>query len=273
VDEDVIAEWVPDSLWEIAAPLIPPVPMRRQGGGRRRIDDRRALAAILYLTQAGCSWWKLPRAMFGVTRATAHRRFAEWTRAGLWDRLHHAVLDRLGAVGEIDWSRAVVDSIAVRAEKRAELTGPNPVDRGKPGSRVHALSDRSGLPLTALVSAANTADAHVLVALLDSLAPVRSRRGRPRTRPDKLHGDKAYNNQYVRADLRSRRIVARLARKGIESSRRLGRHRWVIERTMSWLMRYRRLVRRYDRLADHFQGFVTIACALICYRRLVKVTS
>jgi hypothetical protein len=61
-------------------------------------------------------------------------------------------------------------------------------------------------------------------------------------------------------------------RKGIESSTRLGRHRWVIERTMSWLMRYRRLVRRYDRLADHFQGFVTIACALICYRRLVKVT-
>jgi transposase len=158
-----------------------------------------------------------------------------------------------------------------RGEK-GELTGPNPVDRGKPGSKIHALSERTGLPLTALVSAANTVDADVLVPLLDSLAPVRSRRGRPRNRPDKLHGDKAYNNQYIRADLRSRRIVARLARKGIESSTRLGRHRWVIERTMSWLMRYRRLVRRYDRLADHFQGFVTIACALICYRRLVKVT-
>jgi transposase len=134
------------------------------------------------------------------------------------------------------------------------------------------LSDRTGLPLTALTSAANTADADVLVPLLDSLAPVRSRRGRPRNRPDKLHGDKAYNNQYIRADLRHRRIAARLARKGIESSTRLGRHRWVIERTMSWLMRYRRLVRRYERLADHFQGFVTIACALICHRRLVKVT-
>jgi transposase len=55
VNEDVIAERVPDSLREIAAPLIPPVPMRRQGGGRRRIDDRRVLAPILYLTQAGCS--------------------------------------------------------------------------------------------------------------------------------------------------------------------------------------------------------------------------
>jgi hypothetical protein len=90
------------------------------------------------------------------------------------------------------------------------------------------------------------------VPLLDSLAPVRSRRGRRRSRPAKLHGDKAYHNQYIHADLRHRRIVARLARTGIESTTRLGRHRWVIERTMSWLMRYRRLVRRYDRLADHF---------------------
>jgi hypothetical protein len=74
------------------------------------------------------------------------------------------------------------------------------------------------------------------VPLLDSLAPVRSRRGRRRTRPAKLHGDKAYNNQYIHADLRQRRITARLARPGIDSSTRLGRHRWVIERSLSWLM-------------------------------------
>jgi transposase len=134
------------------------------------------------------------------------------------------------------------------------------------------LVDRTGLPLTALTSAANTADAHLLVPLLDSLAPIRSRRGRPRSRPGKLHADKAYNNQYIRAELRHRRIGIRLARKGIESHRRLGRHRWVIERSQSWLMRYRRLVRRYDHLAEHFQAFVTIACALICHRRLTKTT-
>ncbi|TWJ24731.1 DDE family transposase [Micromonospora endolithica] len=62
----------------------------------------------------------------------------------------------------------------------------------------------------------------------------------------------------------------RIARKKIESLQRLGRHRWVIERTMPWLMRYRRLIHRYDRHADHFAPFTTIACALIFYRKLVK---
>jgi transposase len=132
------------------------------------------------------------------------------------------------------------------------------------------MCDRTGLPITVLTSAANVHDAHLLVPLLDSVAPIRSRRGRRRGRPDKLHGDKAYNNQYTRAELRRRRIAARLARPGVEPSDRLGRHRWIVERSLSWLMRYRRLVRRYDRLAEHFQAFATAACALICYRQLTK---
>jgi transposase len=76
----------------------------------------------------------------------------------------------------------------------------------------------------------------------------------------------------VRAELRRRRIGIRLARKGVESSTRLGRHRWVIERSLSWLTRFRRLARRYERLDEHFQAFADIACAMICYRRLVTLT-
>jgi len=115
----MVRTWAPDELWDLAAPLIPPAPRRVQGGGRRRVDDRAVLAAIVYVTQAGCSWWKLPTALFGVSRPTAHRRFAQWTEAGLWERLHHAILDRLGGAAAVDWSRAVVDSISVRAEKGA----------------------------------------------------------------------------------------------------------------------------------------------------------
>lgn len=115
----MIRTWVPDELWKIAKPLITPPPRRPQGGGIARVDDRAVLAAIVYVTQAGCSWWKLPTALFGVSRATAHRQFAEWTRDGLWDRLHQSILHRLGQADAIDWSRPVVDSISGRAEKGA----------------------------------------------------------------------------------------------------------------------------------------------------------
>lgn len=71
-------------------------------------------------SQRPCTWCrraKLPAGLFGVSRATAHRRFTQWTQDGLWERLHHRLLNQLGVIGETDWSRAVVDSIAVRAEK------------------------------------------------------------------------------------------------------------------------------------------------------------
>jgi transposase len=135
------------------------------------------------------------------------------------------------------------------------------------------LCDRRGTPLSVLVSAANTPDAQVMVPLLDSLAPIRGPRGRPRHRPAKLHADKAYDQRLLRAEIRRRGIGVRIARKGIESSQRLGRHRWIVEACLSWLLRNRRLVRRYDCEPEHFQAFANLACALLAYRRLVKATN
>ncbi|GHE44754.1 hypothetical protein GCM10017778_30290 [Streptomyces vinaceus] len=89
-------------------------------------------------------------------------------------------------------------------------------------------------------------------------------------RPGKLHGDKGYDYDPLRRWLRKRGIRHRIARRGIESSQRLGRHRWVVERTVSWLAGCRRLHRRYERKADHFLAFVGIAAAPICHRRLTK---
>jgi transposase len=85
--------------------------------------------------------------------------------------------------------------------------------------------------------------------------------------------NKAYDQRGLRAAVAQRGIKVRIARKGVESSTRLGRHRWVIERTNAWLVTYRRPARRYERKAEHFHAFVTIACALICHSRLTKITT
>lgn len=113
---DDVQKYCPEPLWQMAQPLLPEHPKGHQCGGRNRIDDRILLAAILYVLEAGCGWRKLP-ASFPVNWKTAHRRFTEWTAAGVFTALHQATLNVLGAAGRIDWSRASVDAMHVRAVK------------------------------------------------------------------------------------------------------------------------------------------------------------
>jgi transposase len=116
VVDELSRRLVPDELWALAEPLIPRFAARPQGGGTAPVDDRVVFTAIVFVLTSGCAWRMLPPS-FGVTMPTAHRRFAEWTKAGLWRRLHRAVLDELGSQGLIDWSRAVLDGASVRAKK------------------------------------------------------------------------------------------------------------------------------------------------------------
>jgi transposase len=151
------------------------------------------------------------------------------------------------------------------------LTGANPVDRGKPGSKYHLVIDASGIPLAVGLSAANTHDSQLLEQLVDAVPAVigpRGRPGRPRRRPAKLHADKGDDYPHLRAWLRRRRITPRIARRGVETSTRLGRHRWVVERSFAWLTGYRRLTLRYERCARLFTAFLTLAAALTCYKKL-----
>ncbi|QCX82854.1 Transposase DDE domain protein (plasmid) [Streptomyces sp. YIM 121038] len=105
---------------------------------------------------------------------------------------------------------------------------------------------------------------------MKGIPPIRSRRGRRRRKPAKLHADKGYGYAHLRQWLRGRGITHRIARKAAESSQRLGGHRWIVERTMAGRAGCRRLRRRYERKAEHFLAFTSIACTLICYRKLTK---
>jgi transposase len=130
------------------------------------------------------------------------------------------------------------------------------------------LTEGGGAPLADLATPANTPDAAVLAAMVDRVEPIKRPRGRPRRRPDKLHTDKACDHPQHRQTLRDRGITPRIARKGVESKERLGRYRWVVERTLAWLSRYRRLRVRDERRDDIHQAFLDLGCALICWNLL-----
>jgi transposase len=108
-----------------------------------------------------------------------------------------------------------------------------------------------------------------LAPTLDAVPGVRSgRRGRPRKRPDKLHADKAYDHRRCRRECWARSITPRIARRGVDTSAKLGRHRWVVERTFAWFAQFRRLATRYERRADIHMAFTKLASALICMNQI-----
>jgi transposase len=114
------APWiVSDELWELVEPLLPRVERRFRYPGRKRLPDREALQGILFVLHTGIAWTHLPRELGFGSGVTCWRRLDEWQRAGVWEKLHALLLARLRAAGELEWSRAVVDSSHVQAKKGA----------------------------------------------------------------------------------------------------------------------------------------------------------
>jgi len=256
---------LPEDLWSLIAAHLP-THRRSPKGGRPRIDDRAALTGILSVLKTGIPWEYLPRELGCGSGMTCWRRLHEWMLAGVWQRIHEAILRRLREHDQIMWDRACVDAASVPAPAGGEHTGRNPTDRGKLGTKHHLLVDERGLPLVAQISGAQVHDSRFLIPLVESIPAVKGLAGRARKRPGKLHADRAYASRSHRAWLRSRGIAARIARYGVESRERLGRWRWVVERTLGWLHRFRRLRIRHERRADVHQAFLSLACSLICWR-------
>ncbi|GAA3692230.1 hypothetical protein GCM10022267_91860 [Lentzea roselyniae] len=113
-----------DDLWERIEPLLPRWEYALPKLGRKRIPDRQVLQGILFVLHTGIQWEFLPQELGFGSGMTCWRRLAEWNEAGVWQRLHEALLAELNAAGKLDWSRAVIDSSHVRAARRGPKAGP-----------------------------------------------------------------------------------------------------------------------------------------------------
>ena len=147
-------------------------------------------------------------------------------------------------------------------------TGPNPTDRAKRGSKRHLICDGRGIPLAIELTGANCHDSTQALPLLDAIPPLQGLHGRPRSRPDCLIGDRAYDAEKIRRVLRARHILPLLAMRNMEHGSGLGRRRWVVERTFAWMNQFRRLRLRYEKRADMRKAFLSLACALIFWNFL-----
>jgi transposase len=118
---------IDDELWTLIEPLLPPPkPRRKEHPGRPRVSDRAALNGILFVLKTGLRWNHLPTVLGFGSGATCWRRLNDWRKAGVWDRLHELLLDKLREAGQIDLSYAAVDSSSVRAVGAGEKLARTP---------------------------------------------------------------------------------------------------------------------------------------------------
>src|ERR1700674_4798857 len=207
---------------------------------------------------------RLRRRVLASTRAVAAGGRVEAAPSPLADRIASTRPARSGPRGR----RQRVAPRAARGKK----TGPNPTDRRKAGSKHHVLTDAHGIPVVARLTAANRHDVTQLLPLVDAIPPLRGCPGRPLRKPGLVQGDRGYDSQPHRDQLARRGIASQLAKRGRPHGSGLGRTRWVVERTLAWLHRFRRLNMRYERRPCVHEAFLTLACALVCWNYLKPVS-
>ena len=260
---------VSDALWKRLEPLLPaPPPRRFRFPGRKPLDYRKILTGILFVLKTGIAWDDLPAELGCGCGKTCRHYLRLWYRAGVWQQLHALLLAELNGADQIDWSRALIDASFAKAPEGGEDTGPNPTDRSKSGSKHHVLTDAHGIPLQAKVTAANVNEVTQVLDVLVNKPAVGGKPGPQRELPDRLQGDTGYDSEPLRALLRWLGITPVLGKQGREHGSGLGKRRWFVERTISWLHGFGRLRRRLDRLTELHEAFLRLGCSLICLRFL-----
>jgi putative transposase len=262
-------QWrIPDAFWERVVPLLPALPSHPLGCHNPRVADRKAMDAIFFVLRTGCQWGALDAT--GIcSHSSAHRRFQEWTAAGVFVNLWAQGLQEYDELKGLDWEWLSMDGAMTKAPLGGERTGKNPTGRGKLGTRRSLLVEANGVPVGLAVEGANRHDKKVAEATLESI-PV----GRPEPTEEKPQGmclDKGYDDDDTRELVRQFGFTAHLRARG-EEAKELKKEagekarRWVVERTHSWMNRFRRLLIRWEKKAENYFGMLHFVCAWITYR-------
>ena len=258
---------MPEEFFNAVAPHLPPEPPVGPKGGRPRVGHRLVVRVIWFVLTTGARWEDVPPELGGSGR-TAHRRLRDWEEAGVWDRLHADLLRLLKKAGQLDTDTVIIDGVSVRAHGGGEATGPSPVDRRKEGTKHTLMVDPSGVPLAIRTAGANASDHTQIIPLVLKFPEVGGTPGRPKELPDDAYADRGYDSEETRAFLRWLGIGPHIAKRRTPHGSGLGKIRWVVERTISWLKGLRRLRVRYDRLGVIIDAWTTLAASVICFRIL-----
>jgi transposase len=218
----------------------------------------RVLATLRRFLREGTPWRSLMASAKEASGSTLRRCLAHWASTGLLAKVHVLLVGMLRGHPDL-----LLDSCSVRAKRGGDLTGPNPTDRGKRGTKYHVAVDGDGVPVACVATAANVNDTLVFERLFLAAFAVMAR---IRT----VFADKGYDAENNRALCRQFGAEPDIHKRGQPSGSGLGKRRWPIERSNAWLLENKRLALRYDRLGFVIQSLLQAACLFLVVGRLAR---
>lgn len=267
---------VSDAFWEIAEPLVP-IPerdplkeyKRKSGAGRKPLEPRRVFEAIVFVLRTGIQWKALPKEIYG-SPSSIHKYFQEWEKAGFFQKLWKRGLAEYDDMEGIAWEWQSIDGGTYKAPLAQESVGRNPTDRGKNGSKRHILVDERGVPLSIVVTGANRHDVSQLATVLE---------GRIACCPEELDvtenlcADAGYVEEEARKTIENAGYIAHVRPRGEEISEKERNpsyrpRRWIVEVSLSWFNRFRKLVVRYEKKHATHMALTQLAAAIIALRKI-----
>src|SRR5215216_5882901 len=240
----------------VVAEIIDRIEDRPCGAGRPPLPTIEVVETLRFFVREGVQWRELRAAAGRTCGSTLRRRLDGWSGTALLRQVHVALIRMVRSGPEAASWDIVVDSCSVRAKRGGELTGPNPTDRGKAGTKYHVVASTDGIPLGVVPSAANVHDTRLFPHLLHLAQVVCAAIGR-------LYADAGYDSADNRALCLRDGIQPHIRKIGEAHGSGLGRVRSVVEHDCAWLLANKRLDRRQDRLGHIILTLLTAACIFI----------
>ena len=231
---------------------------REPGPGHPPVATVRVVATLRRFLREGTPWRSLTASAGEASGSTLRRRLEAWARHGVLARVHTTLVAMLRGDPTL-----ILDSCSVRAKRAGDLTGPNPTDRGKRGTKYHIATTGDGIPVACAATAANVNDILVFERLFLSAFAVMARIAT-------VFADKGYDAERHRELCRSFGAEPHIHKRGQAHGSGLGKHRWPVERSNAWVLENKRLALRYDRLGFIVQSLLQTACILLVAGRLAR---
>jgi transposase len=233
-------------------------PRRDRGRGHPPAEIVRVVATLRQFLREGTPWRSLRATASTASGSTLRRHLERWARIGLLPQIHAVLVSMLRGDPTL-----ILDSCSARAKRGGDLTGRNPTDRAKRGTKYHVAVDGDGVPVACVATAANVNDTVVFERLFLAAFAVMAR-------IQTVFADKGYDAEHHRDLCRQFGVEPRIHKRGQPHGSGLGTRRWPVERSNAWVLENKRLALRYDRRGFIIQSLLQAACIFLVAGRLAQ---